>query len=97
MRLMEVDALGSRRLRNCKCLFTLLFTCIVFDTTKLNVSIFSPHISLTLYAFNIFKLNVFGRPTIFNLDVFKLNVFDVYSHSASDVEINEFKCIEIKY
>ena len=28
-------------------------------------------------CFQLFKLNVFGWPTIFNLDVFKSNVFDV--------------------
>ena len=61
----EVDALGSRRGINCKCLFSFKFACFVFNTFKLNVYGFSPRFNLTILGFNIFKLNVFGRPISF--------------------------------
>ncbi len=52
---------------------------------------FSSHINLIIYAFNIFKLNVFGWPTSLNLDIFKLNVYIVIQSGQTQIECFWFR------
>ena len=47
----------------------------VLNAIKLNVFVFCLQVKLTLLAFNMFNLNVFGCPILFNLNTIKLNVF----------------------
>jgi hypothetical protein len=86
MRLVEVDkvdALGSRRRKNCKCLFFIQIHLLCFQYNQIECFRF---FSATIFAFNIFKLNVFGRPTSLNLDIFKLNLFDDVQSGQHQIE-----------
>ena len=73
----------SSRPKNCKCLSYVQIYFYFFYTIKLNVFPFCPQINLTSSAFNTFKLNIIGQPTLINLDLFKLNVLDFVIYSTS--------------
>ncbi len=77
-RLMEVDALGSRRRKKCKCLLYIPIHLHCFQYNQIECIRFSPHINLTIYAFNMFN-------------IFKLNVFDVIQPGYIQIECFSFQ------
>ena len=70
--IMDVDALGC--LLPPKPRKFIVLNPFVLNAVKWNVFVFCLQIKLTLLAFNIFNLNVFGCPILFNLNTIKLNV-----------------------